>query len=70
VRKGLLPTDAVFFVNLKATLDEILRLFGNLSREHYFFVVNAIDELNLILGGPRGASMEHLIVDEANGPQI
>lgn len=29
--KGLLPTDAVFFVDLQASFDEILRLLRNLS---------------------------------------
>lgn len=61
--EGLLPADAIFFIDLEASFDEVLWFVWNLWRESDLFVVNSIDEFDLILSRPRSPSMQHFVVD-------
>lgn len=66
--EGLLPADAIFFIDLEASLDEVLWFVWDFWRKGDLFVVNAIDKFDLVLSRPWCPSMQHFIVDQANWP--
>ena len=66
--ESLFPTDSIIFIYLEAFFYEIFWVIWYLWRKVYFFVIDSIYELKLILSWPRSSSMKHLIVNKTDRP--
>lgn len=68
--EGFFPTHSLVFTFLEASLDEVSGPVGDGRVEGHWFGVDATDELELTRGRPWSISMDHLVVNQANRPQI
>jgi hypothetical protein len=64
--KSILPRYAILLLNFETRPNEISTLLRYCIIESDRLAHDIVDELDLILGWPRGTSMHHLIVNEPN----